>query len=360
MIIPAFTLPIHIILAIAAGWVATLILVWFIMDLRHYGKEGFDFRKCRKDNIPYIIDVDIGSGNAVGYAAEKKKKGAGRIYHKSEAGAKIDPAISMGNDEPIRFPRGLDMQIYGTLDAWPTSLRNAAGIQKIKEIRAKPKYYPLERIPDKELMEILDTPDDHLPHDAKLFIEKYKIPNPDVTQEQVEAVNRKLDGILKDPAQRLVNWMRRDDLSAVLQADVLDIPPLIAQMIAKYGGGEEVPETFPGMVVQALEELKKDPDLATMVSPIISPHQMLDIINALKSEAARAPIDPKFGAFRAALKDAPNAFKTTDVTTLENILRQMFVEDLLSKINWMQWGIIAIGIIVAGAVSSAIVVSVIK
>jgi len=359
VIIPSFTLPLHILATIAGGWIATIILVWFIMDLRHYGKEGFDFRKCRKDNIPYIIDCDIGSGNAIGYPAEKKKKGAGRIYHKSEAGAKIDPAISMGNDEPIRFPRGLDIQIHGTLDAWPTSLRNAAGIQKIKEIRRKPVFQPLDPIPDKELIEILDTPDDHLSHDLKLFIERYKIANPDISQDQLRVIDKKLDEILKNPAHRLVSWMRRDDLATMLQADDIDVPPLLLQMITKYSPGDTVPEKFPEMVLQKLDELKQDPDLSNMASPIINPARMFEIVNSLKSEATRTAIDPKFGAFRSALKDNPNAFKTTDITTLENILRQMFVEDLLNKINFMQWGIIAIGIIVAGAVSSAIVVSVI-
>ena len=231
MIIPSFTLPLHILAVVAGGWIVTIILVWFIMDLRYYGKEGFDFRRCRKKSVPYNIDVDIGSGNAIGYPAETKRKGAGRIYHKSEAGAKIDPAISMGNDEPIRFPRGLDLQIHGTLDAWPTSLRNAAGIQKIKEIRRKPNYQPLDPIPDKELLEILDTPDDHLPHDLKLFIERYKIPNPDITKEQLRAIDEKLDEILKNPAHRIVNWMRRDDLAAILETDDIDVPLLLSQII---------------------------------------------------------------------------------------------------------------------------------
>jgi len=361
MIIPTFPIPLHILAAIGAGWVATVVLIWFIMDLRYYGKEGFDFRKCRKKNIPYFIDVDIGSGNAMGYPAETTKKGAGRIFHKSEAGAKIDPAISMGQDEPFRFARGLDIQIHGTLDGWPTSIRNAAGIEKIKEIRRKPRYQPLHRIPDKELLEILDTPDDHLAHDVKLFIEKYKIPNPDIPPEEIQAIDAKLEAILRDPAHRLVNWMRKDDLTAMLLTHEADAPLLLSQMLGKYfAESEKIPDKFPGLVLNELGSLKQDPALANMQSPIIATAKMLEFINALKSEAISTVIDPKFSAFRSALKDNPNSFRTTDITTLENILRQMFVEDLLSKINFMQWGIIAIGIIVAGAVSSAIVVSVIK
>lgn len=361
MILPSFTLPIHILLAIGAGWLAAIVLVWFIMDLRYYGKEGFDFRKCRKKSIPYFIDVDVGSGNAIGYPAETEKKGPGRIFHKSEAGAKIDPSISMGQDEPIRFPKGLDIQIHGTLDAWPTSVRNAAGIDKIKQIRRKPEYESLDRIPDKELIELLDTPDDHLPHDVKLFIERYKIPNPEISQEQLRAIDKKLDEILKDPEWNLVNWMRRDDLSILLEADMAEVSTLISQMIMKYyrGNIEEIPKEFPNLIFKQIEDLKKEPAFTGMKSPIISPSMMLDILNDMKEETARASIDPKFGAFRSALKDAPCSFRTTDITTLENILKQMFVEDILSKINFMQWGIIVIGIIGATAVASVIIVSVI-
>lgn len=360
--IPTFVLPLHFLAILATGWLVSIGLLWFIMDLRHYGKEGFDFRKCRKNNIPYFLDVDIGSGAAIGYAAEKTKKGSGRIFHKSEAGAKIDPSISMGNDEPIRLPRGLEIQLHGTLDGWPTSLRNAAGIAKIKEIRQKPQYNPISSIPDKELIEILDTPDDHLPHDLKLFIERYKIPNPDADPEQVRAVNAKLDTILKTPVHRVINWLRRDDLATMLLAEEAEVQPLLELMIMKYwkGVSQEIPPEFPIAVQEKLTELRQDPIISTIVSPIIPPERMLELINELKTEAIHTLIDPKFGAFRSALKDNPNAFKTTDITTLENILRQMFVEDFLNKINWMQWGAIIIGIIVAGGVTTAIVVSVIK
>jgi hypothetical protein len=360
--IPAFVLPLHFLAILATGWLVSMGLLWFIMDLRHYGKEGFDFRKCRKNNIPYFIDVDIGSGSAVGYAAEKTKKGAGRIFHKSEAGAKIDPSISMGNDEPIRLPRGLEIQLHGTLDAWPTSLRNAAGIAKIKEIRRLPEYSPLDAIPDKELIELLDTPDDHLSHDVKLFIERYKIPNPEADPEHVKAVNAKLDAILRNPAHRVVNWLRRDDLATMLLAEEADVDPLLELMIMKYwkGTATETPPEFSIAVHEKLAELRQDPIVSTIVSPIIPTEQMLELINGLKAASTHAIIDPKFCAFRSALKDNPNAFKTTDVTTLENILRQMMIEDLLNKIQWMQWGMIIVAIIVAGAVSSAIVVSVIK
>lgn len=361
MIIPSLTLPLHILGAIAAGWIVTLILVWFLLDLRFYGKEGFDFRKCRKDNIPYFLDIDVGSGNAVGYPAETKgRKGVGRIFHKSEAGAKIDPAISMGNDEPIRLPKGLDIQIHGTLDAWPTSMKTAAGIAKIKEIRLKPAYSALSRIPDKELIEILDTPDDHLTHDLKLFIERYKIPNPDATEEQIQTVNKVVDGIMKDPAHQVVNWMKRDDLIAILTADLSDVPPMLDQLILRHLGPDaEVPEAFPAAVMEDLAELKENPFLAGIVSPTISPERMLEIVNGLKAEATRAIIDPKFGAFRAALKDNPNAYKTTDVTTLENILKQMIYEDMARLLNWMQWGAIIVAILVAGGVTVAIIVSVV-
>ena len=361
MIVPSFTLPLHILALLALGWFVTIILVWYLMDLRHYGREGFDMRKCRKKNIPYIIDVDVGSGKSEGYPAEKKKKGAGRILHKSEAGAKIDPGISMGQDEPLHFPRGLDIQIYGTLDAWPTSLKTAAGIHKIKEIRRKPEYAVFDPIPDKDLIELLNMPDEHLPHDVRIFIERYKIQNPDVTTEEIKEINDRMNVIAKDPAFRDINWMRRDDLFHLFQADEADLPVLISQTIDKYNvSNEPVPPEVPVAVKARVDEIKQsDHFFAEIKSPEIDPIRFLELVNKLKDEAAKTAIDPRFTAYRSALKDNPNAYKTTDVSTLENILRQMFIEDLLSKLNWMQYGIIIMGIIGVSAVAATIVWSII-
>lgn len=360
MIIPTFTLPLHIIAAFAVGWIAFLILLWFIMDLRYYAPEGFVFRKCRKDNIPCKIDVDVGSGDATAYAAEvDKKKGPGRIFHKGEAGAKIDPSISSGEDEPIRLPRGLNIQIHGTLDGWPTSVRNAAGIAMIKKIRRKEAYAALDRIPDKELIEILDTPDDNLPHDVKLFIERYKIPNPDISQEQLRVIDKKLDEILKDPDEELIRWMQRDELASLMEADPAEAPNVLHQLILKHftGNINDLPKEFVPAVLQRIDELKQDEDLAKVKSPIINYHRMLAIINALKEEVSKTAIDPKFGSFRAALKDAPNAFKTVDIMTLENILKQMMFEDFFKKINLLTYGIIFVAII---GVTAVMIIAIIK
>lgn len=310
MIIPTLTLPLHIIGAIAVGWLGLIVLAWFILDLRYYGKEGFDFRKCRKNNIPYIMNVDIGSGNATGYPAETNKKGPGRIFHKGDAGAKIDPSISMGNDEPLRLARGLDIHIYGTMDAWPTSVRNAAGITKIKEIRRAPKFRALDSIPDKEIMEILDTPDDHLPHDVKLFIEKYKIPNPDVNPDQIKSINQKLDEVMRNPAYRVINWMKREELAVILDADEENIPTMLYQLVIKYfpGNPDDEIKKFSQEALKSIDDLREDPVLATVVSPLIKPYQMLEVIAELKKVSTETPIDPKFGSYRSALKDAPNSF----------------------------------------------------
>jgi hypothetical protein len=318
-------------------------------------------RRCRKKNIPYIIDVDIGSGKAEGYPGEKKKKGAGRILHKSESGAKIDPGISMGQDEPLHFPRGLDIQIYGTLDAWPTSVKTAAGIAKIKELRRKPEYAVLDPIPDKDLIELLNLPDEHLPHDVRIFIERYKIQNPEVTPEEIRAINERMNAIARDPMHRDINWMRRDDIFRLFQADEADLPEIINQTIAKYNvSNEAVPPEVPLAIKAKVDELKQlDPFFAEIKSPEIDPIKMLELVNKLKDETAKTAIDPRITAYRSALRDNPNAYKTTDVSTLENILRQMFIEDLLSKLNWMQYGIIIMGIIGVSAVASVIVVSVI-
>jgi len=93
---------------------------------------------------------------------------------------------------------------------------------------------------------------------------------------------------------------------------------------------------------------------------VIPPERMMELIGILKDRATKAVINPKFGALRAALKDNPNAFKTSDISMLESILRQMITEDLLKKFNLGMIAVAVVAMVIAGAVATAIVVSVVK
>jgi hypothetical protein len=174
-------------------------------------------------------------------------------------------------------------------------------------------------------------------------------------------VNAKLDAVLKDPKNRIVNWMRRDDLATLLIADEAEVMSLIELMVMKYyRGTDQMPEEFPAAVQLKLDELRQDPIISEIVSPVIPPERMMELIGILKDRATKAVINPKFGALRAALKDNPNAFKTSDISMLESILRQMITEDLMKKFNLGMIAVAVVAMVIAGAVATAIVVSVVK
>jgi len=69
-----------------------IILVWYLLDLRRFGYEGFVFRKCRKKDLPCVRRTDIGTGMVEVLVGEKDKKGAPLFNDPKNDGHLIDPA----------------------------------------------------------------------------------------------------------------------------------------------------------------------------------------------------------------------------------------------------------------------------
>ncbi|HOS83061.1 MAG TPA: hypothetical protein PK445_10095 [Methanolinea sp.] len=166
-----------------------IILVWYLLDLRRFGYEGFVFRKCRKKDLPCVRRTDIGTGMVEVIVGEKDEKGSPLFKDPKNDGHLIDPA-QLHNTQPENWGGGLYMFSYATSQLTPLSAVNVLGFMKCREIGRK--FPELSFLNDRDLMAFCKMKRGHLVHNARVMINrenpKWETGEPLTVEEFVRAV----------------------------------------------------------------------------------------------------------------------------------------------------------------------------
>jgi len=146
-----------------------IILVWYLLDLRRFGYEGFVFRKCRKKDLPCVRRTDIGTGMVEVLVGEKDKKGSPLFKDPDNNGHLIDPA-QLHNTKPENWGGGLYMFSYATSQLTPLSAVNVLGLTKCRDIGRN--FPELSFLNDRDLISFCKMKRGHLLHNAKVIINR--------------------------------------------------------------------------------------------------------------------------------------------------------------------------------------------
>lgn len=329
-------------------------LIMYILSIREWAPEAILIRKARKHHKPIRIDCDPGTGESEMVLCEKEKKQSVMFKNEDGTGGKVDPSVIVGDTEPLRFRRGLSILVYGTNDCNPLNVRNALGIETIKQIRQKDQYKAINFLSHQELLDILLTPPDHLHHDCQGFIHKYQPPNPDRSTDRQKATAAaivRIRSATKEPQfsslaslgesnlLRLLTLPTPDSIYQWMKDFVTDYKPTITDSAT----GESVPVEADFLFRRVLQ-LRTEPVFFN-ANPLMSAEYLIKMINELREEATKTPIKRGPLAYQSAVKDNPIAFGSVNLATLEMQIKNLAMQDFLNKINLAMIGMIIIGII---------------
>lgn len=181
----AIGVPLWIILSfvVAAGVVA-FIPTNIIFSFYRYGKEGFTFMQCRKEGIPCIMDVEIGTSN-VEFIPGKKNNPKDPVFIDEQSGIKVDPTLISAYAEPLRAPNGLMIIGFGHHNWLPQTARNHLAFKAIADyfnpdnanepwmVLTKQQKLELSAFTTNELIELISKPEHFLEADVKTKLGKY-------------------------------------------------------------------------------------------------------------------------------------------------------------------------------------------
>lgn len=142
------------------------------VTIRNWAPEAKDIARARMWGLPLMDLVDMGSGYGRLVLGEKDEEGDIMFKTPEGWGIHVDPTLISGDAEPTRYPMGLDIFHYSTVDCLPISPKNVVAINKIFNIRDKD-YKKLQFLEDTELMALLNAPRNHLVNDCEVYIQKY-------------------------------------------------------------------------------------------------------------------------------------------------------------------------------------------
>jgi hypothetical protein len=161
---------------IASVVVAALTLVFIptniLLGFMRYGGEGFIFMQARKDGIPVICDVEIGTGNAE-FILGTKKNPKDPLFEDEQSGVKVDPSLVSAYAEPLRMSGGLNIMGYAYHDWLPQTTRNHLAFKAIVDYFQSEPMKELMFLTDKEKIELISKPEHFLEADIKTKISKY-------------------------------------------------------------------------------------------------------------------------------------------------------------------------------------------
>lgn len=170
--LPSIPIPIHFLMI---GFVVVLVvilgLVFYLISIRKFGKEGFLFAKARKKGLPVLCVVDVGSNQAK-YELGTKKKKDDIEYDNELSGIQIDPSLTTGGVVPTRFEKGLNIYTFSTIDWLPITNSNALAYQTLKTWKEDHKDFDF--LTFQEFATLISTPKHHLTHDVRNFIASKK------------------------------------------------------------------------------------------------------------------------------------------------------------------------------------------
>lgn len=156
--------------------VAALTLVFIptnvCLGFMRYGKEGFVFMQARKDGVPVICDVEIGTSNA-DFVLGTKQNPKDPLFEDEQSGVKADPSLISAYAEPLRFSGGLNIIGYGHHNWLPQTARNHLAFKAIVDYFATDAMKDLSFLTDKEKIELISKPEHFLVTDIKTKVSKY-------------------------------------------------------------------------------------------------------------------------------------------------------------------------------------------
>lgn len=169
---PSIPIPLHFL--IIGGLLVFIIiigLIFYLLSVYKFGKEGFIFAKARRKGIPVLCVVDVGSNQAK-YELGTKKKKDDIEYDNDLSGIQVDPSLTTGGVVPTRFEKGLNVYTFSTIDWLPITNANALAYQTINKWKIDHKEYDF--LTFYEFTTLISTPKHHLMHDVKNFISTKK------------------------------------------------------------------------------------------------------------------------------------------------------------------------------------------
>jgi len=171
--LPQIPIGLEYIIAVPTSMILVMvILLWYIMDLKRWGPEGFVFRKCRKKDLPALVTADIGSGKAEIYVGEKDKHGSPIFKLPDEKTNLVDPTY-LHNTNPLYFGNGLNVHHYATSQYQPLTVVNALGLAQSRDfIRAN--YPEFDFLNDRDLMAFAKMKRDHIKQNVAVVLSKYR------------------------------------------------------------------------------------------------------------------------------------------------------------------------------------------
>lgn len=183
----SFIMGVPLWLMLMAG-VAAAVLVFIpfnmVMGYMRYGPEGFIFMEGRKQGIPVICDVEIGTGKAEFILGEKKGP-KDPLFKDETSGLKVDPSMVSAFSEPLRFAGGLDVVGFSYHDFLPQTHRNHLAFKAINEYfdpeiqnelwmsLSKEEKQELTCFTTKEKVELISKPEHFLDEDVETKLGKY-------------------------------------------------------------------------------------------------------------------------------------------------------------------------------------------
>jgi len=279
----AIGVPLWIILSvvIAAGTLA-FIPTNIIFSFYRFGREGFTFMQCRKDGIPCILDVEIGTSNAE-FIPGKKVNPKDPVFTDEQSGIKVDPTLISAYAEPLRFPGGLNIIGYGHHNWLPQTARNHLAFKAIVEYFQTEDMYGLRFLTDNEKIELISKAEHFLEADLKTKVGKYYKSRKDGDGKIIYF--RQFQKT--DPITNETKWIQQE----------IEIPDLIR------------------------------------------------LIQKAKSDITKLPIATGYFSMNEAFKYNNTPYSAQHLSQLKNLLKQLVDEDWMKKMNWMQYGMIICGML---------------
>lgn len=287
---------------------STIILVFFLMDNKKWCPERNILVKARKKGIPIIEITDLGSNQIIWELGEKANPDDIAFESKTGAGIRIDPILVSSGCTPKRF-NGANIYSYAYESFLPQTTKNNLAFKTILRYRHE-KCKDLDFLQDIEFIELISRPQNHLEHDALMFLTKYFTPaiKKDETTGKEETVN-------------IRQYYIDEEDKTTCEIDAAGNPII--------GTGRTIRKLCE-------EEIK-----------------MSDFINRIediKGDIYRLPLDLGYYAGTEAFVNNANGYIAQDLEALLSMRDKQNIMDFLKKMRLMTYGVIMIGIIIAGCV----------
>lgn len=280
---------------------------------RKYCQERPIIIKSRRDGIPIIELMDIGSGNAVWELGTKKNVNDIK-FDTQYSGIRVDPVLTTVGCEPKRFGGGMDVYSYAYENWLPQTHRNHLAYRAIITYFHE-KAKDLEFLTDIEFVALISTPETHLAHDIMIYINKY-FKNVNVT-------------IGNKTVKR-----------AVRREQILDPDEFI--LVPKEDGTSEklANPTYNQLI---------------WVETEINPADLINRIEEIKKDIYMLPIAFGWYSGTEAFKNNSYAYAAQDLEMLLIIHDKLQLADMLKKINIMVYAVAALIVMMGGALGFYII-----